>query len=88
MSDWQPGDLALCVGYGPDPDDWLTVGPRKGSINTVSGVDFWRSRLWLEFVEIPGEGFYHLGFRKVTAPEADAEDAETIRLLQGGRVTA
>lgn len=95
MSEWQPGDLALCVtggriSYTPAlvPVDW----PRKGRIYRVAkfgvrifadGPDF---ALWLEDGPDAGQGervWKALRFRKIRPHTPDAEDAETIALLTG-----
>lgn len=89
MSDkWQVGDLALCVKMGP----WLSMRTgeqrnsaiRCGMILTVSGVKpiAGFAGLFLYF-----EGFTNerlkcaTRFRRIPPHIPDAEDAETIRLL-------
>lgn len=92
MSDWQVGDLALCVKLEP----WRlsgTNGPRSGHIYRVDVVTV---NLWGEtgliFHSLPSLG-YRGGwnanrFIKVTPPEADAFDRETIDLLNREPVEA
>ena len=81
--DWQAGDLALCVvnGYWSDPE---SCDPKLGSINTVRDLDCSHSRLGLWFVGLESRNSYSAGaFRKIRPHTPDAEDAETIRLLNG-----
>lgn len=90
MSDWQIGDLALCVSNGPDPDHWLSEGggPLRGSVSTVASVEFHPEEdgnldgLWLGFEGFGDVVFFHLGFRKVTPESADEFDRETIALMK------
>lgn len=92
MSDWQKGDLALCVKRGAwsrvvskQPNDGL--GVRSGSILTVRSVGIFApyTVLWFEGVggEGRGDSFVSRNFRKIPPHTPDAEDAETIRLLNG-----
>lgn len=88
MADWQVGDLALCVSYGPDPSDWLEGGaPRKGGVYTVKRASFYPedenpAGVYLKFDEWDDE-FHEWGFRNVTPPEADAFDLEVIEQMTG-----
>jgi len=91
--DWQPGDLALCVAQGPDPEHWSgkAGGPRLGGVYVVERVeiepfgDYFPAGLYLAFADFP-DSFFHEGFRKIRPHAPDAEDAETIRLLNGAPV--
>ena len=89
--DWQAGDLALCMG---DP---IVSNCRRGAIYTVTavihGLNFAsgiRTGLVLDGVQHP-VAFAFWGvhacaarcFRKIRPHTPDAEDAETIRLLNG-----
>lgn len=86
MSDWQVGDLALCVSrINPRP----VVGrrqrgddPRVGQVLTVARIgrdDTWG--LWLGFEEYRPHRYRSFRFRKVTPPAADEFDRETIELM-------
>lgn len=95
MSDWQVGDLALCVKLGP----WCSFyhdsqieepgadGPKPGSVNRVIAVSLDPDNLvCLKFAEFPDDslndyGFCASRFRKITPPEADEFDREVIDLL-------
>lgn len=93
MSDWQVGDLALCV--EEMGDDYfrgsLDGRPIRGMTYTVSavalGVDIYGCPgIALKFSEIGRiaprwRGYNSVAFRKVTPPEADEFDRETIALM-------
>lgn len=84
--DWQVGDLALCVFKGP----WRTVfgtavsGPAFGEIRLVTAVStnnlFYRVCLSLDGY-LKDQRFAAECFRKIDPHTPDAEDAETICLL-------
>lgn len=93
--DWRAGDLALCVkrgrwrnnrGFAP------SRGMRAGQVHTVRATGMCPSNglftLWFE--GFPGEryedGFGAIRFRKIRPHTPDAEDAETIRLLNSAPV--
>lgn len=85
MSDWQPGDLALCV-----DDTNLAMGRiRRGGLYTVEQVRVGRHVAHGECVCLDLRGVDDLfgyaapRFRKIRPHTPDAEDAETIRLLTG-----
>lgn len=82
MTDWQKGDLALCVDDKPSP---LGQHPaRKGRVYTVATVVFGYDSLGLTFEEIDhpnAVGYYASRFRKVTPPKADEFDREVIDLM-------
>lgn len=90
---WQPGDLALCVKGGKvDPDDNGPSWPQCGRVYTVEDIgtvefsDGPDAALWFYDApeNNPGERVWWAGrFIKVTPPEADEFDQETIRLLNG-----
>jgi len=92
MDDWKPGDLALCINQSA----WLFnsgIGPRAGEIREVRrvGIDSVGDiGLWL--CGYPGNDFnsgYKADyFRKIYPHRPDAEDAETIRLLNERKVPA
>lgn len=91
MGDWQPGDLALCIGRGGDAVFELqgiapqAPGPIVGLTYTVlevaSGVDcYGRPGLALRFHEIRqrhprGKGFNSIFFRKME-PGREAQGIE------------
>lgn len=90
---WQPGDLALCVRGGPlEPglphDEWPKGGAiyqviRAENCEFVKGIFF---ALWLKNGPINGDGskvWDASCFRRIPPHIPDAEDAETIRLLNG-----
>jgi hypothetical protein len=94
--DWKVGDLALCVDDSPA----RRVAGHRGNSDPVSLV---RGRLYtVLFVgpDVYGKGFVGLAvtctawgwfadrFVKVTPPEADEFDRETIALLSGEQVPA
>lgn len=87
--DWQAGDLALCVTTEyqdrPGNDPWV---PKSGGVYQVSGVDRYPTGLFLEFADDPDAFNPELGweakdFRKIHPHAPDAEDRETIDLLNG-----
>lgn len=98
MSDWQVGDLALCVrtsslmsgGYTSIGGNLL----RQGAIYTVTAMSANENSglLDLTLAEVRSGtatgGFNSLRFRKVTPPAADEFDRETIELMNrvGGPV--
>jgi len=86
--DWQPGDPAMCVYSGK----WYRDGPEHdhgpplpGSVNRVSAVTSLKyGGLGLSFDAYPARcKFESSAFRKIRPHEPDAEDAETISLLNG-----
>lgn len=81
MSDWQIGDLALCVEDGPSV--WGQAVPAvRGRIYTVMAIVV--DGQGLTFLEIPhpnAEGYRKERFVKVTPPAADEFDRETIALM-------
>jgi len=89
MSNWQPGDLALCIKQGPweavydDGEVEPSEGPAPGSINVVKGLVYTRGDLCLHldgWLENDGSfsGFIASRFRKVT-PGSEPEGAEVER---------
>jgi len=99
VSDWAPGDLALCVGIGEDdafalmPTIPQTPGPIVGLSYTVVAVRravdcYGVFGFALAFAEIPPRhpaaiGYNARFFRKILPHTPDAEDIETIRLMSG-----
>ena len=87
MADWQVGDLALCISSSAgQPGSCSNL--RKGGIYTVTEVRFGESILGLCFREhvvgrVGGSWIRASGFRKINPHVPDAEDEETIRLLNG-----
>lgn len=94
MAEWQVGDLALCVKVGP----WVRIASglvvesdpvRGGMVLTVRGVGInpfdGATALWFVGVggDWPGDAYCASRFIKVTPPEADEFDRETIALLTG-----
>lgn len=93
--DWQVGDLALCVNLGGWFDDGFTdantgpdvPGPKCGSIHMVVRVVVGPYlALRLEGWEGENAVFEADCFRKITPPEADEFDRETIDLMNGAPV--
>lgn len=90
MAEWQVGDLALCVHDHAVPWGWKLSTLRKGQVAKVAKVGptkLGRTGLVLsdfdwerEFVS-PFVGAWR--FIKVTPPDADEFDRETIALLTG-----
>jgi hypothetical protein len=88
MSDWQKGDLALCVSRCKGAGHLaLLWSPRVGQVCTVIEVDLFveDDATCLNFAEDPdyqpNAGFDAIHFRKVTPPAADEFDRETIALM-------
>ena len=88
--DWKPGDLALCIKIG----DWIHVksrkigkGPRAGNVLRVRNVVSRGGVTWLFLDGWPGNKIYDAfaarRFCKINPHTPDAEDEETIRLLNG-----
>ena len=85
---WQVGDLALRLGEGRD---WYDVhlnvsdseGSPPGSVNRVITVCREPEGLGLRFEDWPRYIFSASSFRKIAPHTPDAEDAETIALLNG-----
>ena len=98
--DWQPGDLAMIVRQGvidcPHRAATTHTGekcPRRGAVRTVtavqasvlpSGTKCGCTELWFS----DREGAVAQRCKKIRPHTPDAEDAETIALLKGGRVPA
>lgn len=87
--DWQPGDLALYAPPRNTPSSAYRVkgpGLRRGAVYTVERVVNWFGILGLG-IEVssphPSGLWHHAGFKKIRPHTPDAEDAETIRLLNG-----
>lgn len=87
MSDWQVGDLALCIKLGgwvatKDNSPWNPGSVRCGGVYTISSV---RAGIHvpvaLMFVGEPKRQYDASRFRKVTPPAADEFDRETIALF-------
>jgi hypothetical protein len=97
MSDWQPGDLALCVKQGLvacecGREYTGQLAPPVGSVAEVVGIMRCDDDVicgWSEPCAAPvllldsGKGGLAVRFRKIRPHTPDAEDAETIRLLTG-----
>lgn len=84
--DWAPGDLALCV--NSEPRAYARKPLRSGAIYTVSNVHVCAG-VGLELVGVKSVALYGFDasrFRKIRPHNPDAEDAETIRLLNGAPV--
>jgi len=95
VTDWQVGDLALCVANRlPPPKDRPTKLLRVGAIYTVRSVRWSVGdqcvALGLNEVRSRGPlGDWHSSvFRKVTPPEADEFDREVIEQMKGASVSA
>ena len=101
MSDWQKGDLALCIKVG----EWRRLGefgdlggidngPRAGMTLTVSEVLSFGNGQALKFVDFPDQpeagwkGYNTTRFRKITPDKADEYDREVIDLMAGKKVPA
>jgi hypothetical protein len=85
VSDWQPGDLALCV-RNSDQKLGTTKLVMPGRIYTVTGiyVSGKCGSLALVLAEAKpskNPGFHAFLFRKIRPHTPDEEDRETIRLL-------
>lgn len=93
MSDWQKGDLALCVKVGPwreasgDGEILPAIMPRSGRIYTVCRIECDIHGVWLFFIGFE-DGYHHSRFRKVTPPKADEFDREVIEAMSGEEVPA
>ena len=95
--DWQVGDLALCVKGGAFDGARASAHPKAGQVVTVHGMGvlitpaFPKGVLAMRSMDLPpnvngGHLWRADRFIKVTPDEADAEDAETIRLMTGAPV--
>ncbi|MDI3491992.1 MAG: hypothetical protein PWP11_3269 [Thauera sp.] len=98
--DWQPGDLALCIDDSDGGIERAGAVVRlleRGKVYRVEAVDidpaFAEVGLHLEGVPRPWSekwqteiGWLETRFRKIRPHTPDAEDAETIRLLQGAPI--
>lgn len=92
--DWQVGDLALCVDDSRRPVTSRDTGLRCGRVYTVTDVMVVpvvppRTGLALGGVDMSAFRFGLAGamrFVKVTPPEADEFDRETIDLMNGAPV--
>lgn len=84
MSDWQVGDLALCMrGVIPKNGDPV-IAP--GSLHTVKSVTQGRTKRGLLLLGVPTRnpfGYAAYRFIKVTPPAADAFDREVIEQMTG-----
>lgn len=90
---WHRGDLALCVAddfcTGNYPD--IAALPRIGAIYGVNDVARHSSlRIdGLALIGLPEDAYFDASaFRKLHPHSPDAEDLETIRLLNAGKVPA
>ncbi len=94
MSDWQPGDLALCVrdfgGTSSKHGQCPVSMPDKGNVYHVTEVfihPYNGGKLALRFSDLPdlgpGTGWNAKKFLKITPPEADSFDREIIDLMAG-----
>lgn len=95
MSGWEVGDLALCVVDGVAINEHGTAVDatgllKKGRVYLVIGIARYDS-LFVEgataIYQRNGVGFNRKRFIKVTPPEADEFDRETIDLYRGTPVT-
>ena len=85
MSDWQVGDLALCLTI-PHPN--RESGMRRGGVYTVSRVLRENGDTGLQFENHWDKKGSHIfwrayGFRKINPPKADEFDREVIDLMTG-----
>ena len=88
MTDWQIGDLALCV----EPGDWFQIddnrydsfGPTLSSVHVVIEVS---GGEWLGFGEFPDDDFSTAAFRKILPDKHEACEAEFVTLLKRGKVS-
>lgn len=96
MSDWQIGDLALCVAVEHPMFDLPSSILRVGAIYTVARIGRpigWASgERALGFTDvaprIAGRGFPETLFRKIESHEPDAFDTEVIEQMKGAPVDA
>lgn len=94
MTDWQKGDLALCVKVGP----WERMHSGRpvparvngGEVHQVSRVGAFVGVTILYFDDVlePDRGFDASRFRKVTPPKPTADDREVIALMKGKKAPA
>lgn len=89
MDDWQVGDLALCVGAFPTREQFWN--PVCGGVYTVAEYGAGPEGGWLDLEEDidkqPDFAWPSSHFRKIRPHLPDAEDAETIRLLNRAPAT-
>lgn len=86
--DWKPGDLALCVNAGPCALGYVPPELVEGKTYRVYGIGTdEQGDLGLFLDEVESEcyagGYLAWRFRKIHPHAPDAEDAETLRLLNG-----
>jgi hypothetical protein len=91
MSDWQPGDLALCIksgGWQMEEGGPMSMhGPGMGEtyvvidVDRAAAFDELEAEAYLVFEEWLGEAWLATRFIKVSGCEADADDREVIALL-------
>lgn len=94
MSDWQLGDLALCIDAGPtkilygyrECDPKWTAGLRLGAIYEVDKVVSSRSGEHIGLRMKERVGGVSTRFVKVTPPAADELDREVIEQMNGAPV--
>lgn len=86
MSDWNIGDLALCVEAGDwfdaDNEVFDSFGPEVGSVCTVEGFGECNGRMSLLLIEWPADEFTASAFRKMRPDEQEACEPEFVTLLE------
>lgn len=83
MSDWQKGDLALCVHTWEERCLITLTAPDSGSINCVQSVRSYPDGVYLELSKWPGHEWRASYFRKISPPKADEFDREVIEQMNG-----
>lgn len=89
MSDWNIGDLAVCV----EPGDWFDInkrvfdsfGPEVGSVCTVEGFGECSGEMSLLLFEWPADEFTASAFRKIRPDAAEGHASDWELILEGSK---
>lgn len=86
MSDWQIGDLALCIigdgWFGYQHGSIPSVYPEKNAVYRVETVKLRDTITFLYFAEIAGKGWNSAAFRKIRPDEHESCEPEFVTLLK------
>jgi hypothetical protein len=86
MSEWQVGDLAVCVigdgWFGYEHGSVPSAAPQKNAVYRVVKVRPRDALVFLCFAEIDAKGWNSAAFRKIRPDEHEACESEFVTLLQ------
>jgi hypothetical protein len=86
VSDWQAGDLAMCVidggWFGHIHGSLPSIFPEKNAVYRVVKVRPRDQITFLYFAEIDGKGWNAAAFRKIRPDEHEACEPEFVTLLK------